>query len=268
MPSGGIMRARLLIVVVYVCSCLMSLEAEAQGPGRNGGRGGPPPTGQAVAPIDLTGYWVAIVTQDWRWRMVTPARGDYQSVPMTAAARMSADAWDPTLDEAAGEQCKSYGAPALMRVPGRLHITWQDANTLSVETDAGMQTRVFRFGDVAEPQGPPTWQGHSSAQWETPRGRGGGRGARGAAPRFRSLRVVTTHLRPGYLRKNGVPYSGDAVLTEYWNLHGDPSGDQYIVITTLVEDPLHLREPWHTALQFKRESNDANWDPTPCSTRW
>ena len=187
---------------------------------------------------------------------------------MTAAARMITDAWDPALDEAAGEQCKSYGAPALMRVPGRLHITWRDPDTLSVETDAGMQTRFFRFSSVGEPQGPPTLQGHSSALWQTAGGRAGGRGARGLAPRFRSLTVVTRHLRPGYLRKNEVPYSGDTVLTEYWDLHGDPNGDQYIVITTLVEDPLYLREPWLTALQFKKESDDASWDPTPCSARW
>ena len=256
------MDTRLLVVIVCACVCLPVVGADAQGRGR--GRGGPPPTGQAAAPIDLTGDWVAIVTQDWRWRMVTPARGDYQSVPMTAAARMIADAWDPALDEAAGEQCKSYGAPALMRVPGRLHITWQDPDTLSVETDAGMQTRLFHFGSVGEPQGPPTLQGHSSALWQT----AGGRGARGAAPRSRSLTVVTRHLLPGYLRKNGVPYSGDTVLTEHWDLHGDPNGVQYIVITTLVEDPLYLREPWLTALQFKKESDDENWDPTPCSARW
>ena len=77
-------------------------------------------------PIDLTGYWVSIVTQDWRQRMVTPPRGDYESVPITVEAKKVGDAWDPAQDEAAGEQCKSYGAPALMRVPGRAHITWQD----------------------------------------------------------------------------------------------------------------------------------------------
>src|SRR5262245_59459561 len=84
-----------------------------------------PPSPQAGAPIDLTGYWVSIVNEDWRFRMVTPARGDYQGVPMTAAARQAADAWDPAKDEAAGNQCKAYGAPALLRVPEHLHLTWQ-----------------------------------------------------------------------------------------------------------------------------------------------
>ena len=113
----------------------------------------PPRAPRAAAPIDLTGYWVSIVTQDWRWRMVTPRKGDYQGVQITPEAAKVADAWDPAKDEAAGEQCKSYGAPALMSVPGRLHITWQDDTTLKVETDAGTQTRLLRFGNVAETAG-------------------------------------------------------------------------------------------------------------------
>ena len=113
----------------------------------------PPPRRKAAAPVDLTGYWVSVITEDWRWRMVTPAKGDYASMPINAEAKKIADAWDPAKDEAAGEQCKSYGAPAIMRVPGRLHITWQDDNTLKVETDAGTQTRLFHFGDWKPPGG-------------------------------------------------------------------------------------------------------------------
>ena len=64
----------------------------------------------AGAPIDMTGYWVSIVTEDWRFRMVTPAKGDYASVPVNAEARKVADAWDPAKDEAEGNQCKAYGA--------------------------------------------------------------------------------------------------------------------------------------------------------------
>src|ERR1700752_1907666 len=116
---------------------------------------------KAAAPIDLTGYWVSIVTQDWRWRMVTPAKGDYASVPITVEAKKVGDAWDPARDEAAGEQCRSYGAPAVMRVPGRVRITWQDESTLKVETDAGQQTRLFHFGPWKRAAGAATWQGES-----------------------------------------------------------------------------------------------------------
>jgi hypothetical protein len=192
--------------------------------------------------------------------MVTPAKGDYASIPITVEAKKVGDSWDPAKDEAAGEQCKSYGAPALMAVPTRLRISWQDDDTLKVETDAGTQTRHFRFGD-RRPSGPATWQGHSIAQWERPRP------ARGVLPKGGSLKVMTSHLRPGYLRKNGVPYSGDAVLTEYWDVSTDPRGDQWITITSTVQDPKYLREPWVTALNFKKERDGAKWDPTPCSAR-
>ena len=137
-------------------------------------------TAKAAGPIDLTGYWVAVVTEDWRWRMVTPAKGDYASIPITAEAKKAADLWDPAKDEAAGEQCKSYGAPALMRIPARLHITWQDDATLKVEVDAGTQTRLLHFGDWKSDQKAATWQGDSLARWETPRAPAGGN-AEGAA---------------------------------------------------------------------------------------
>jgi len=241
---------------------------------------GPRPLPRAAAPIDLTGYWVSIVTQDWRWRMVTPRKGDYVGIPMTLEAKKVADAWDPAKDEAAGEQCKSYGAPALMSVPGRLHITWQDDSTLRVDTDAGMQTRLFRFSDAQAPRAATrTWQGTSVAQWQPARAVGGfgvlllrpaERSSDDKPPALKggSLRVVTTNLRPGYLRKNGVPYSANAELTEHWDVYKRPNGEEWLTITTEIVDPLYLREPRLVALPFKKEPNGAKWDPTPCSATW
>ena len=226
-------------------------------------RPAPPPTAKAAAPIDVTGSWVSIVTEDWRWRMVTPAKGDYQSVPITAEAKRVADTWDPAKDEAAGEQCRSYGAAAIMRVPGRLRISWQDDSTLKIETDAGLQTRLFHFGAWKAPaQAKPTWQGDSVAEWES----AGRRGTQG--PTFGNLKVVTTHMRPGYLRKNGIPYSADAVLTEYWDLYKEPNGDQWITITTYVDDPKYLQQTYITSPNFQKESDGSKWDPTPCSAKW
>jgi hypothetical protein len=218
-------------------------------------------TPRATAPIDLTGYWVSVVTQDWRWRMVTPAKGDYESVPITLEAKKLGDSWDPARDEAAGEQCKAYGAPGLMSVPTRLHITWADEKTLKVETDAGVQTRLFHFDEWKPRAGPPSWQGESIAEWER------ARGGRGAASPGGSLRIVTRNARPGYLRKNGVPYSASAVLTEYWDLGSESNGDRWITITSVVDDPTYLRIPYVTALQFKKEADGTKWDPTPCSAR-
>jgi len=254
--------------------------ADGQAEAAGGKPAPPPPTPQQAAPIDLTGYWVSIVTEDWRWRMVTPAKGDYASVPINKEALKLADMWDPAKDQAAGEQCKSYGAPAIMRVPGRLHITWQDPNTLQVEIDAGKQTRLLHFGDWMPPKGAAAaWQGDSLATWETPRptgasGVGAPPQARGEAssgknaPKYGDLKVVTTHIRPGYLRKNGIPYSASAAMTEYWDLNKESNGDQWIVITTLVDDPVYLQTEWATALHFKKEPDGSKWDPSPCSSRW
>jgi hypothetical protein len=205
---------------------------------REGWQVGPSPTSpRAAAPVDLTGYWVSVVTEDWRWRMVTPPKGDYSSVPLNDAGRSVADTWDPAKDEAAGQQCRSYGAPAIMRVPGRLHLTWENDTTLRIETEAGTQTRLLRFGPVQAQGGEPTWQGQSAAQWEL----AGGRPRRGAAPsRGGSLKVVTTRMRPGYLRKNGVPYSGNAVLTEHYSRTMHENGDSWLIVTTIVEDPQYL----------------------------
>jgi hypothetical protein len=244
---------------------------------RGGAPAAPPRAPRAAAPIDLTGNWVSIVSQDWRWRMVTPAKGDYQGIPITPEARKVADAWDPARDEAAGEQCRSYGAPALMSVPGRLRISWQDDNTLKVEADAGTQTRLLRFGDSqAPPNAARTWQGVSVAQWQMPRAnvplqlRPADRAAAAAPVRQGggSLRVVTTNLRAGYYRKNGVPYSENAVLTEFWDVYKRPNGEEWLTITTQVEDPQYLRNPRLIAPVFKKEPNGAKWDPTPCSSRW
>ena len=226
----------------------------------------PPPPAKTAAPIDLTGYWVSVITEDWRWRMITPPKGDYASLPINMEAKKIADAWDPAKDAAAGDACKAYGAAGIMRIPGRLHITWQDDNTLKVETDAGTQTRLLHFGDWKAPGGASTRQGETTASWEMP---GRGRGAANQTPpppppMFGNLKTVTKNLSPGYLRKNGVPYSDKTTLTEYWDLLKQPNGDQWIVITTVVEDPTYLGRTWITSLNFKKEPNGSKWDPSPC----
>jgi len=206
---------------------------------------------KTAAPIDLTGYWVSFVTEDWRYRMVTPPRGDYRNVPVTREALRVLNAWNPAADQAAGEACKSYGAAALMRVPGRIRITWQDDNTLRVDSDAGMQTRLLRF--ASSPAGRPerTWQGTSAARWDA-----------------RSLAVVTTNMRAGYLRKNGVPYSEHATMTEYFDVAPHPSGGQLLVVTAVVVDPQYLELPYITSANFKKEPDGSRWDPMPCSATW
>ena len=214
-------------------SCVLVLalapvgQLNAQQPG--GGRGQQTPSSpRAAAPIDLTGYWVSVVNEDWRWRMVTPPKGDYASVPMTDEARKLADAWDVSKDG----RCEAYGAAALMRMPTRLHITWEGDNILKIETDAGQQTRWLRFDRNAKPASARSLQGHSAAEWERPAGQGRGQAGPGG-----SLKVITNNLRAGWLRKNGVPYSENAVVTEYYDRLSAPNGDQWFTVTTIVEDP-------------------------------
>src|SRR5690606_9906389 len=171
--------------------------------GRQGGApGGPPPSGRAQAPYDITGYWVALITDDWRYRMLTPPKGNADYLPVTPAARKAMASWDPAKDEAAGEACRGYGAGGVMRLPTRLHITWVDDNTLKMEVSAGTQTRTFKFlppappGTPPPPPGPPSWQGTSFARWTMPLSRG-----RSATPTAQ-LTVTTNGLRSGYVRKN------------------------------------------------------------------
>ena len=229
-----------------------------------GGRGGaapPPENPKAAAPIDLTGYWVSVVDEDWRFRMVVPPPRDYEGVPMTPAAVKFADAWDPAKDEASGDLCKAFGAPALLRQPEHLHITWQDDRTLHMDADTGTQTRLFHFGDWKAPSGPPTLQGDSTALWEM------ARPARASAPHG-SLKVITSHLKAGYLRKNGVPYSENAALAEYYDVLKEHNGDTMLVVTIVVTDPVNLHEPFIITSHFKKQDSDAGWKPTPCTVKW
>ena len=254
---------------VALCALAATLWLAPHVDAQRGGRGGaaaPAQAPKAAAPIDISGYWVSLVTDDWRWRMVTPPKGDYLYLPLNPAGRQVADNWDPAKDEAAGEQCKGYGAPSIMHLPGRLHITWENDTTLKLEADAGTQTRVFNFAAAAAPAPAPSWQGYSIAQWEIDGG-GGRRGRAAATPaRHGSLKVVTNRLRLGYFRKNGVPYSANAVLTEYYTTLTD-GGVDYLVVTNFLEDPEYLAQPYVRSVQFKRQPDAKGWNPTACSAR-
>ena len=255
-------------------------QAGPQTPGAQGQRGrgrgpaGPVGPPRQTAPVDLAGNWVSVVTEDWQWRMVTPKKGDYSSVPLSPAGRAEADKWV----EANDGQCQAFGVGGVMRMPLRLRVSWQDDYTLKIETDAGEQTRLLRFPAPAAPggapapvsaQGPRTLQGTSAAEWQRPGGafdafleRGGGAG--GAARRWGSLKVVTTNHSGGWLRRNGVPYSQNAVITEYFTRISHPEGGDWFVVTTVVEDPQYLGQPFITSSNFKKEADGSKWKPAPC----
>ena len=219
----------------------------------------------------LPGYWVSLVTENWRLRMVTPAKGDYIGIPLTAAAQAIADAWDPAKDAATGLACKSYGAGAIMRLPTRLHISWVDDNTLKVETDAGEQTRLFHFYADGPGNSPPSLQGYSAATYEGMRPRGfvvpvaaGASGSHNNQEGY--MKVVTTDLKPGYLRKNGVPYGSKATVEETFDTFSE-AGLTWLIVTTVVTDPEFLDQSFITSSQFKKQTDATGWNPTPCSAK-
>lgn len=264
-----------LAALLMIASQIVSAQRGA-GPGGGfgrGGLGGPPASARESAQVDLTGYWVALVTEDWLWRMITPARGDATSVPLNLQGQRAAAAWDAAKDAADGEACRPFGASGLMRMPLRLHITWQDDNTLKIETDAGEQTRLLHFAAGAPTPAAPSWQGMSSAEWTAPVPGGfdlkaavsGRQQVTPSGPPMGSLKAVTTNLRAGYLRKNGLPYSENAVLTEYFS-RVSGFGNDYLTVLSIVHDPMYLSTDFITSSQFKREPDGKKWNPSPCKT--
>ena len=222
-----------------------------------------PASPRTLAPIDLTGTWVSLVTEEWRWRMTTPPRGDYISLPLSEEGRRVADTWTPAQDGS----CKAYGAGGVMWLPTRLRISWDGDRVLKVETDAGQQTRLLGF-DAARPPGPRSLQGYSVAEWEPIGGApvmpfGGGR-ANPPQAAGHALKVVTTNLAEGWLRRNGAPYSERATLTEYWDRVAFPNGDDFLVVSIYLADPLYLSSEYTRSAHFKREPDASTWRPSPC----
>lgn len=253
--------APLLLIAAAVIAAIaehgVSAQQQAQPPAT-------PRTPRVAAPIDLTGNWVSVVTEEWLWRMTTPRKGDYTSIPLSDEGRRVADLWDPATDGS----CKAYGVGGLMRIPMRLRISWKGDDALSVETDAGQQTRLLRF-DRSQAPGARSLQGHSIAEWEpigAPPVMRNGRGVAGGNPQGGSLKVVTTNLTEGWLRKNGVAYSESASLLEYWDRVNFPNGDTWLIVTTVVSDPRYLLNDYTTSTHFKREPDGSKWKPTPCRT--
>ena len=263
-----------IVGALAIALCVASAGARVRAQRAGGGGAQPAPSPRAAAPIDLTGYWVSLITDDWRWRAVTPPKGDVLYMPVTDAARKAAQEWDPAKDEAAGQACKGYGAGGIMRLPERLHVTWQDDTTLKMDIDTGTQTRTFHFGS-AQPPSEASWQGFSLATWELPGTAGGGGagfGRRGGGPSTgprpgASMRVVTTKMRPGYWQKNGIPYSANATMTEWFTTLTEPDGNSYLLVTKLLEDPQYIQGVYYRTVQFKKQKDGTGWNPTPCSAR-
>ena len=238
--------------------------AAAPGQGRGGGAPGGAATARASAPVDLTGTWVSIVTEDWIERMSpdSPPSGVGRGGRGGGGGAAPAGGRGGAVAAAPADPCRVYGAGGSLRVPGRLNISWADDNTLKVEMDAGSQTRLFHFNTTVPPNTPKTLQGYSVASWETGGGGGrGGRGGGGATTRWGSLKVVTTNMTGGYLLSSRNTYSENAVLTEHFTRHSD-FGMDYFTVTAVIEDG--GGNPRVTSSTFKKEPNNSKFAPTGC----
>jgi len=266
--------SKIRIYALLAMSSVLQMKAPAAR-AQQGGQApaGPPRTGKSVAPIDITGYWVSQIVDEWRFR-VAPIKGDIPYMPINAAARKMAEAWDPIKDEADGNACRAYGAVGIMQRPGRMHIAWTDDNTLKLDFDTGTQTRILHFGPQQAQKAAPSWQGDSVASWLAPGNvllftgdtfvpALGGRRPAGPPPTG-TLKVVTTNMKPGYLRMNGVPYSDKAALTEYFNKLTGGAGEPYLIMTAFVEDSTYLNQPFIRTYTWKPVADATGWDPTPC----
>ena len=244
---------RYLAVVAVLALTMVTLRAQ-QTPAA-------PQTPRAAAPIDLTGTWVSLITEEWRWRMTTPPRGDYISLPLSDEGRRVADAWTPAMDGS----CKAYGAGGVMWLPTRLRISWDGDRALKVETDAGQQTRLLGF-DASRAPGARSLQGFSVAAWEPVGGQAYSRnGTRAGTPTpDGTLKVVTTNLSEGWLRRNGAPYSESTTITEYWDRVAFPNGDDFLAVTIVLSDPKYLTGEYTRSAHFKREADASKWRPSPC----
>lgn len=265
-------------------------------------------TAKSMAPIDLTGYWTAVVTEDWHIRMLPPVKGDFGAgvagtienpgvgfigagpnpsdrgnIPYNIPGAQAAMKWDPAKDEAEGNACKAYGAPGIMRQATHLRISWQDDNTLKIEADAGTQTRLVHFSPpvtegrldysnatlyparppkLEPPAGTePSAQGYSMAQWTIM----GGAGT--VIERGGNLKVVTSRLKPGYYWRNGMPYTANISMTEYFRTMELPDGSRWIRYTQIADDPEYLTQPWVVNYAFKKLPDGSKWNPSPCSVR-
>ena len=248
-----------IVVGACVATLLVAGDARGQVPSPAPASG----PARAAAPVDVTGNWVSIVNEDWRWRMVTPPRGDFPGIPLSPAGVEAAMAWDPDTDGS----CLAYGAAGLLRMPTRLRISWDDDDTLRLETDNGAQTRLLHFG-AAEGSGAPSLQGHSVAGWRftLPASNPFGIAAPGAPPAAPGggLDVETTNLEAAWLRRNGVPYSAETIMTEHFDRFPGPDGSDWLIVTTIVRDPVYLAGPFITSSQFRLEADGSNWSPAPC----
>jgi hypothetical protein len=206
-----------------------------------------PATAGREWPIDLEGVWAPLIHEDATLRGPGPAKGDYAGLPINAEARRVADAWDPGEQLDDENQCRSHTAVYMMRSPFKFEIIHSD-NMLVLTSESFEQVRtVYLDGREHHPkESPKTRMGDSIGWWEGD-----------------TLVVETTNMERGYIERNGVPHSEDAVLTEYFTRQSGSFGD-LLTIVQVVEDPQYLSQALVRSISFRRVP-EGKLEPYPCT---
>ena len=203
----------------------------------------------ASAQVDLTGMWAPIFHEDQVERIPGPDVGDYAGLPINDALRFRADSWDASLLTLPEHQCKPHPSTYGFRGVGNLRISAEvDDKTqsiLKIHTHIQWQEQRRDIWMDGRPHPPDyaahTWQGFSTGQWEG-----------------NVLVVKTTHLKAGWIRRNGLLVTDQTTMTERFIRHGN-----YLTHIYMIEDPNYLTEPLIKTNGFQLTANPV-MQPYPC----
>jgi hypothetical protein len=200
------------------------------------------------AQVDFSGEWAPRFWEDQPERVPGPELGNFLGIPINGAARLRAEAWEASIQTLPEWQCRPHSADYIWRGPSNLRI-WKEVDPASRETTAfhaewlrSVDRAIYLDGRPHPPEGAiHTWAGFSTARWDGD-----------------MLTVRTTHLKEGYLRRNGLPRSDKATLTEHWIRNGD-----FLTIVSTVTDPVYLAEPFIRTTDYELDVHQ-QIPPYPC----
>jgi len=202
----------------------------------------------AFAQVDFSGEWAPRFWEDQPERVPGPELGDYLGIPVNDAARARAAAWEGSIQTETEWQCRPHSADYIWRGPSNLKIS-KEIDPVSREIVAfhaewlrSVDRPVYLDGRPhPSPNAPHTWAGFSTAHWDGD-----------------ILTIETTHLKEGYVRRNGLPRSDKATLTEHWIRNGD-----FLTVMTIVKDPVYLTEPFVRTTDYELNVHQ-QIPPYPC----
>ncbi len=202
----------------------------------------------ASAQVDFSGEWAPRFHEDQLERVPGPELGDYLGLPISDAARLRAESWDASIQTLPEWQCRPHSADYIWRGPSQLTIR-KEENPLTRETTAFHAEWLRSIDNPVYLDGRPhpsedglhSWGGFATGKWEGD-----------------MLTITVTHLKEGYIRRNGVPRSDQATLTEHWIRHGD-----FLTVVTIIDDPVYLTEPFIRTTDYELDVHQ-NVPPYPC----